>query len=61
MIGLLLSEIVLFLVLAIAGAALGWRLSAHSAFERLRVINGDTDALRAALSDAHVRRAARAP
>ena len=59
MIGLFFSEAILFAIFALAGFVLGWRVQAHIVAERLREIEADTEALRAALSDAQVRRAAR--
>jgi len=59
MIGLFFSEATLFAVFTLGGFVLGWRLQAHMVAVRLREIAADTDALRAALSDAQVRRAAR--
>ena len=57
MIGLFLSEVILFAVVAIAGLVLGWRVQAHAVAERIRVLNADIDGLRTAWSDAQVRRA----
>ena len=59
MIGLFLSETILFIVVAVAGFVIGWRLQAHAASERMRLIARDTDKLREAWSNAQVRRAAR--
>ena len=59
MVGLFLSEAILFVIFAIAGFVLGWRFQAHAMAERARVLGGDIDALRAAWSDAQVRRAAK--
>ena len=61
MIGLFFSEVILFAVVVLAGGVLGWRIQAHAVAERKRVLDGDIDALRAAWSDAQVRRAARTP
>ncbi len=60
MVGLFLSEVILFAIVTIAGFVLGWRIQAHVLAERLRVLTADTENLRAAWSDAQVRRA-RAP
>ncbi|MET0181748.1 MAG: hypothetical protein ABW199_02560 [Caulobacterales bacterium] len=57
MIGLIFSEIVLFLVAGLLGFAAGWRLSAHAAGVRQRAVEEDIDALRLAVSEAQVRRA----
>ena len=61
MIGLFFSEVILFAVVVLAGGVLGWRIQAHAVAERKRVLDADIDALRAAWSDAQVRRAARTP
>ena len=61
MIGLFLSEVILFVVAGLAGFAIGWRLQASDAAERLRAIRDDIDAMNTALTDAQVRRAARFP
>lgn len=61
MIGLFLSEVILFAIVALAGFALGWRIQAHGVAERIRLLESDIDGLRAAWSDAQVRRAARTP
>lgn len=57
MIGLFLSEVVLFAVAALAGFAAGWRVHAIAAAGRRREAEHELDQLRAALSDAQVRRA----
>jgi len=57
MVGLFLSEVILFVVVTIAGFVLGWRIQAHMLAERLRVLNADVDHFRSAWSDAQVRRA----
>lgn len=57
MIGLFLSEVVLFAVAALAGFAAGWRVHAIGAAGRRREAERELDQLRAALSDAQVRRA----
>jgi nicotinamidase-related amidase len=60
MIGLFLSEAVLFAVAALLGFAIGWRVFVWSDARRRRVEDQHISTLRAALSDAQVRRA-RAP
>ncbi|HVY85036.1 MAG TPA: hypothetical protein VG943_07875 [Caulobacterales bacterium] len=60
MIGLFFSELILYLIAAIAGFAIGWRLRVHAASLALKAAERDVDSLRAALSEAQVRRAARA-
>ncbi len=59
MIGLFLSETILFIVVAVAGFVIGWRVQAYAVAERMRLIQRDTDKLREAWSNAQVRRAAR--
>ena len=60
MIGLFLSEVVLFAVAALLGFAIGWRVFSWSDARRRRAEEQHISALRSALSDAQVRRA-RAP
>jgi hypothetical protein len=57
MIGLFLSEAILFAVAALAGFAIGWRLYALGASRRKALAERETEALRTALSEAQVRRA----
>ncbi len=57
MIGLILSEMVLFAVAILAGFAIGWRIHAMGEAARRREAEREIDTLRAALSDAQVRRA----
>lgn len=57
MIGLFLSEVVLFAVAALLGFAIGWRVFAWSDERRRRAEDRHISTLRAALSDAQVRRA----
>jgi hypothetical protein len=57
MIGLFLSEVILFVVAALIGFAVGWRAYAFLAAERRRADSRDIEHLRSALSDAQVRRA----
>lgn len=59
MVGLFLSEAILFVIFVLAGFALGWRINAHFAAERVRELENDIETLRAAWSDAQVRRAAK--
>ena len=59
MIGLFFSEVSVFAIVALAGLVAGWRMGGHETSERVRVIQADAEAFRAALSDAQVRRAAR--
>ena len=60
MVGLFLSEAILFAVAALAGFGVGWRIYAMTAAHRNDIAARDVEALRAALSEAQVRRA-RAP
>lgn len=57
MIGLILSEVVLFAVAAIIGFAVGWRVYAMLAAQRRAESSRETEQLRAALTEAQVRRA----
>ena len=57
MIGLFLSEVVLFAVVGLLGFAIGWRVFAWSDGRRRRTEDQHISTLRAALSDAQVRRA----
>lgn len=57
MLGLFFSEAILFVVAALAGFGVGWRLYALAAATRRSVTARETEALRGALSDAQVRRA----
>ncbi|OQW55980.1 MAG: hypothetical protein A4S17_05525 [Proteobacteria bacterium HN_bin10] len=57
MIGLFLSEAILFAVAAILGFAVGAYLYARSAAERRRTAERDNEQLRAALTEVQVRRA----
>jgi hypothetical protein len=57
MIGLLLSQVILFAAVALIGFALGWRLFAFLAGQRRRGEQREIDQLRSALSEAQVRRA----
>lgn len=57
MIGLFLSEALLFVAAALLGLALGWRVYMFSAARRARTLELDVEHLRHALSEAQVRRA----
>jgi hypothetical protein len=57
MIGLFLSEAILFAAAALVGFAAGWRLYALVAAGRRHAETRDVEQLRAALTDAQVRRA----
>lgn len=57
MLGLFLSQVILFAAAALIGFAGGWRLYATFAAARRREQARDVDQLRTALTDAQVRRA----
>ncbi|MBN8606754.1 MAG: hypothetical protein J0L81_07540 [Caulobacterales bacterium] len=57
MLGLFLSQVILFVVAAGLGFALGWRIRAYFAAQRRRAEEREIGQLRAALSEAQVRRA----
>lgn len=57
MIGLILSEVILFVVAALIGFAVGWRLYVTLAGQRRRADAQDIEQLRSALSEVQVRRA----
>jgi hypothetical protein len=57
MIGLFFSEAILFAVAVLIGFAIGWRIQVGMAGARKRVLLRDIDQLRAALTEAQVRRA----
>jgi len=57
MIGLFLSEAILFAAAGLIGFAIGWRLYAMIAAQRRDVEARETEQLRAALTEAQVRRA----
>jgi hypothetical protein len=57
MIGLFLSEVILFVAAALIGFAIGWRLYVALATPRRRADAADIEQLRSALSDVQVRRA----
>ena len=57
MIGLILSEVILFLAAGLIGFAIGWRARALASSRRLADERHDVEFLRSALSEAQVRRA----
>ncbi len=57
MIGLILSEVILFAVAALFGLAIGWRVYTMSAAQRRESEARETEQLRTALTEAQVRRA----
>jgi hypothetical protein len=57
MLGLILSQAILFLVAGLIGFALGWSAFARFAAERKRIEEQTLDQLRQALTEAQVRRA----
>ena len=57
MIGLFFTEVSLFLVAALVGFAVGWRLYVLAAAARRSEAQRDVDALRTVWSDAQARRA----
>jgi hypothetical protein len=57
MIGIFLSELILYVIAALAGFVIGWRVRAHAAALHLSASERDVESLRAALSEAQVRRA----
>lgn len=57
MIGLILSEVILFVVAALVGFPIGWRLYVMLAAQRREVEARETEQIRAALTEAQVRRA----
>lgn len=57
MLGLFLSEAILFLAAGLIGFALGWRAFAMLAAERRKAEERTIDQLRQALTEAQVRRA----
>jgi hypothetical protein len=60
MIGLVLSEIILFVIAIAIGFVAGWRLRAYMADTQNRASEDELIALRSAITEAQVRRAARA-
>ncbi|MBK8544481.1 MAG: hypothetical protein IPL62_13590 [Caulobacteraceae bacterium] len=57
MIGLIISEVILFAVAALLGFGVGWRAYVMLAAERRELEARETEKLRAALTEAQVRRA----
>ena len=57
MIGLIISEVILALVAALIGFAIGWRAFVMLAAQRRDALARETEQLRAALTEAQVRRA----
>lgn len=57
MLGLFLSQVILFIAAGLIGFAVGWRLYLLFAGARDREVARDVETLRSALSDAQVRRA----
>ncbi|MGD9966937.1 MAG: hypothetical protein AB7T59_10480 [Hyphomonadaceae bacterium] len=57
MVGLIFSEVILFSAAALIGFAAGWRLYAMAAASRRVTEERDIERLRAALTEAQVRRA----
>ena len=57
MIGLFLSQVILFVAAGLIGFAVGWRAYAMVAGARMRAEERDVEGLRHALTDAQVRRA----
>ena len=57
MIGLILSEVILYAVAALAGFAIGWRAYVMLAAQRRKQDEREIEQLRAALTEAQVRRA----
>jgi len=57
MIGLILSEAILFIAAGLIGFAIGWRARALASSRRMADERRDVEFLRSALSEAQVRRA----
>jgi hypothetical protein len=57
MIGLILSEVILYAVAALIGFAIGWRAYVMLAAQRREIEARETEQIRAALTEAQVRRA----
>lgn len=57
MIGLIVSQLILFAVAGVAGLAIGWRARAYVAATQARARARDVADMRAALTEAQVRRA----
>lgn len=59
MIGLIFSQVIMFAAAGLIGFAAGWGLHAQAAAVHARAAEADLEALRMAVADARVRRAAR--
>ena len=57
MIGLIFSQVILFVVAAVIGFGIGWRAYTMSGAQRRAEAARETEDLRAALTEAQVRRA----
>lgn len=57
MIGLILSEVILFAAAALVGFAIGWRIRTLAGARRMSEERREVEHLRGALSEAQVRRA----
>jgi uncharacterized membrane protein len=57
MIGLILSEVILFAIAALIGFGVGWRAYVMMAAQRRETQARETEQIRAALTEAQVRRA----
>ncbi len=57
MIGLILSEVILFVVAALIGFAIGWRIYIMLAAQRRDLEAREIEQIRSALTEAQVRRA----
>lgn len=57
MIGLILSQVILFIAAGLIGFAVGWRIFAMASAARRREAERENDELRQLLTDAQVRRA----
>lgn len=57
MIGLILSEVILFAVAALIGFGIGWRANVMAGAQRRMELARETEDLRTALTEAQVRRA----
>ncbi|MES1201494.1 MAG: hypothetical protein ABUS57_08590 [Pseudomonadota bacterium] len=60
MLGLFFSELILYVIAALAGFAGGWRLRKHMGAMVVQAAESDLESLRGALSDAQARKAGRA-
>lgn len=57
MIGLIISEVILFVVATLIGFGIGWRIYTMSAAKRRETALRESEQLRSALTEAQVRRA----